>query len=338
METPGGFLFARNMSEDSVKVSFSIREKNIANIRKEFQKNGVFYSSSAMAEKLKSYLPADIEEVYDPTCGAGSLLAVFPESVKKYGQEIDESQVAACRRTLINCEIAAGNTLTEPAFLGKKFKAISANPPYSIKWEPKTDERFESAPCLAPKSKADYAFVCHILYYLSDDGKAAVLLPHGVLFRGNAEEKIRRWLVDSNYIERLVAFDSGYFVDTTIPTVALVLSKHKTTTDIYFEDTTLKLGRSVPLSEIQENEYNLNFSRYVWKDEPEKHLSASEFKNEVEKLFAQTKQQLEGNINLLRTFGCELEPHAINYPACLRELKKIIINAEKEAQRTDLLL
>lgn len=323
---------------DNVNVSFSIKEKNLANIREEFKKNGVFYSSSEMAEKLKSYLPTDISEVYDPTCGAGSLLAVFPDNVKKYGQEIDESQAESCRRTLINCEVVAGNTLTEPAFLGKKFKAITANPPYSIKWEPKNDERFENAPCLAPKSKADYAFVCHILHYLSDDGKAVVLLPHGVLFRGNAEEKLRRWLVDSNYLERLVAFGAGYFVDTTIPTVALVLSKTKTTTDVYFEDTTLKLGRAVSLSEIQQNEYNLNFPRYVWKDEPEKHLSAAEFKDEVGEFYKQTKESLESSIRLLRVFGQEIEPRTIDYLACLKELKKIIINAEKEAQRPDLLL
>lgn len=326
------------MSEDNVEVSFSIQEKNIANIREEFKKNGVYYSSSQMAEKLKSYLPEGITEVYDPTCGAGSLLAVFPDAVKKFGQELDASQAEVCRRRLENCEIVAGNTLTSPAFFGKKFRAITANPPYSVNWEPKADERFNAAPCLAPKSRADYAFLLHVLHYLAEDGKAAVLLPHGVLFRGNAEEIIRRWLVDSNYIERLVAFGAGYFVDTTIPTVAVVLSKQKKTTDIYFEDTTLKLGRSVPLSEIQENDYNLNFPRYIWQDEPEKHMSAQEFKAEVEKLFAYTKQQLEGNINLLRVFGRELQPSTINYPACLRELKKIITNAEKEAQRPDLLL
>ena len=109
----------------------------------------------------------------------------------KYGQDINVDEIKIAKRELKNFVGVAGDTLKEPAFKGKKFSAIVANPPFSIKWEPQTDERFADAPTVPTESKADYAFILHILHYLSDDGIAIVLNFPGILYRGGREGKIR---------------------------------------------------------------------------------------------------------------------------------------------------
>lgn len=170
---------------------------SLKDARKQHQEQGIFHTSTALALKIKELLNLDnVTEVYDPTVGSGSLLAVFDDSVKKYGQELDEQMCEFCRGHLVNCEIVQGDTLKDPAFKDHKFMAIVANPPYSVKWEPSdTDERFSVAPAIPPKATADYAFILHCLHYLADTGRAVILLPPGILFRGNAEGKIRKWLI-----------------------------------------------------------------------------------------------------------------------------------------------
>lgn len=253
------------------KVSFDVKEKSLKNIRKKFQENGVFYSSSELALKLKSLLPnngEDATEIYDPTCGGGSLLSVFPDCVKKYGQELDENQAEYCCETLKNAEIVAGDTLESPAFLDKKFKYIIANPPFSVKWKQnKDDERFKVAPALAPANKADFAFILHCLHYLSDDGTAVILGSHGPLFRSGAEGKIRQWLIEQNYIDKIVSFGPGYFEDTNVATVAMVLKKHRDTTDVTFEDTVVGKGRVVKLDEIINHSFSLAINLYIKAEE-----------------------------------------------------------------------
>lgn len=236
-------------------------EYNIKSIRKDFKDKGIFYTTKDLAEYLKSFLPDDVDEIYDPTCGNGGLLSVFSDDVQKYGQDINSEQVKEAEERLANFFGVAGDTLKEPAFLGKKFKYIIANPPFSIKWEPKSDERFDGFPCLPPPSKADYAFLAHILHYLSEDGTAVVLNFPGILYRGNAEGKIRRWMLEQNYIDTVVSVDGGHFVDTKIGTVVLVLKKSKTTTDVRFIHNDLE--RTVPVSEIANNDYNLSVSSYI---------------------------------------------------------------------------
>lgn len=304
-------------------------EKSIKNIRKEFQKNGVFYSSLDLAEKLKKHLPIDITEVYDPTCGNGNLLAVFDDGIKKYGQELDPLQAEYAQSHLVNAEIVAGDTLKNPAFMGHKFKAIIANPPFSVKWEPfELDPRWSCLPAMPPKSKADYAFITHCLHYLSDDGKAVCLDAHGVLFRGNAEGKIRQWLIDNNYIEKVISYDGGYFADTPIPTVALVLSKSKVNTDIYFEDTKLKKSRYVSLEEIKSNDYNLNIPRYIQEEIQEVKY---DFKQEALDFVNNLKDDLKSNLALCKMLD-EIELTAtkenlLNFEQYKQELKEIIESA-----------
>jgi len=166
---------------------------NLKSIRQTFRENGVFYTDERLAHIMKGYVGREVAEVYDPTCGDGALLAVFGDEVRKYGQEREGDQLDVARARLVNFEGVCGDTLQEPAFVGRRFDCIMANPPFSAKWEQKsTDERFTAAPALAPPSKADYAFLLHVLHYLAPDGVAVVLNAPGILYRGNAEGKIRR--------------------------------------------------------------------------------------------------------------------------------------------------
>ncbi|MBD5171871.1 MAG: N-6 DNA methylase [Bacteroidales bacterium] len=247
---------------------------NIKSIREQFKANGVFYSDQRMAELLKSLVPSDVTEVYDPTCGDGGLLSVFSDDVKKYGQELDPTQVDVARERLVNAEIVSGDTLKSPAFIEKRFKAIVANPPFSIKWtppdEPEDTPIFQGVPCLPPPAKADYAFLLHILHCLAGDGTAAVVNFPGVCYRGLREGKLRRWMIERNYVDQVILMEGGYFVDTKIATVILVLKKNRESTSIIFQDHLLGVEREVPIAEIIENDYTLNVSTYVQPPEQEK--------------------------------------------------------------------
>ena len=235
---------------------------NLKSIRQEFKANGVFYTDERLAQIMKSYIGGEPSEVYDPTCGDGALLSTFGDEVRKFGQELDGEQLDVARARLVNFEGVCGDTLQAPAFAGRKFACIMANPPFSTKWEQrKGDERFANAPALPPPSRADYAFLLHVLHYLAPDGVAVVLNAPGILYRGNAEGKIRRWLVEQNVIDRVVFIPGGYFVDTKIPTVLLVLRKDRTArgiTSIAYEDRSSGREISITPEEIAANDYCLS--------------------------------------------------------------------------------
>lgn len=242
---------------------------NLKSIKQKFKERGVFYTPPELAEMLKSYSPNGSTEVYDPTCGDGGLLGVFGDNVKKYGQEIDPDQLEVAKANLINFTGYAGDTLLDDGFAGKTFDLILANPPFSIKWEQQDIDKYNKAGKLPPKSKADYAFLLHILDKLSDDGTAVTLNFPGILYRGNSEGVIRRWLVDMNYIDKIVHIPGDTFVDTKISTVLVVLKKKRNTTDIVFEDRTLGIEKTVALKDIQDNDYILSVSSYIQEEKPE---------------------------------------------------------------------
>lgn len=196
-----------------------------------------------------------INKVYDPACGSGSLLLQFkkvlPEGVGKFvGQEINLTTYNLCRINMfvhdINYErfdIANGDTLIDPAHWDDEpFEAIVSNPPYSIKWEGDAnpllinDERFAPAGVLAPKSKADLAFTMHMLHWLAVDGTAAIVEFPGVLYRGGAEQKIRKYLIDNNYVDAVIQLPPDLFFGTTIATCVIVLKKSKTDNKVLFID------------------------------------------------------------------------------------------------------
>lgn len=252
-----------------------VENHNVKSIRKAFAEKGVFYTDQALAEMLKGIIYdclGTIDEAYDPTCGSGSLLSVFPDEVKKYGQEIDPAQADVARCRLGSCDIATGDTLSDPAFLGHKFRAIVANYPFSIKWHPENvrsdDMRFSDAPCLPPPSKADYAFILHILGYLADDGCAAVLNFPGILYRGNKEGRIRRWIVSQRIIRSVTLIEGGHFVDTKIATALIVFQKGRDFDKIKFSDMASGKSAEVPYDEIlADADASLSPSAYIEPDE-----------------------------------------------------------------------
>ena len=239
-----------------------MKQKSIRNIRQEFKEKGIFYTPKALAERLKAYVNITPQSVYDPTCGAGNLLSVWDDDVKKYGQELDASQLALIELpNFIGC---AGDTLKNDGFKGMKFDCIVANPPFSVKWEPDElaeDERFQCCPTLPPPSKADWAFILHILNHLEDNGVAVILEFPGILYRGQREGKVRRWFVEKNLIDRIVEIPGDTFEDTSISTCIIVLKKNRKTTDIIFEKEDTE--QVVPLSEVEANDFNLSVSSYI---------------------------------------------------------------------------
>ena len=212
---------------------------------------------SKLIARLALYGQDKVNKIYDPAAGSGSLLLQakkqFDEHIIEegfFGQEINHTTYNLARMNMFlhninydKFDIALGNTLMNPQFGDDKpFDAIVSNPPYSVKWigsdDPTliNDERFAPAGVLAPKSKADFAFILHALSYLSAKGRAAIVSFPGIFYRGGAEQKIRQYLVDNNFVETVIALAPNLFFGTSIAVNILVLSKHKPNTQTQFID------------------------------------------------------------------------------------------------------
>ncbi len=204
---------------------------------------------SKLIAQLAMHKQTSVNKIYDPACGSGSLLLQAKKHFDNhiiedgfFGQEINHTTYNLARMNMflhnINYDkfnIALGNTLLDPHFGDEKpFDAIVSNPPYSVNWigsdDPTliNDDRFAPAGVLAPKSKADFAFVLHALSYLSGKGRAAIVCFPGIFYRGGAEQKIRQYLIDNNFVETVISLAPNLFFGTTIAVNILVLSKHKT--------------------------------------------------------------------------------------------------------------
>ena len=269
---------------------------------------------SKLIAQLAMHKQIRVNKIYDPACGSGSLLLQAKKHFDAhiiedgfFGQEINHTTYNLARMNMflhnINYDkfnIQLGNTLLAPHFGDDKpFDAIVSNPPYSVNWigadDPTliNDDRFAPAGVLAPKSKADFAFVLHALSYLSSKGRAAIVCFPGIFYRGGAEQKIRQYLVDNNYIETVISLAPNLFFGTTIAVTILVLSKHKTDTKIQFIDASTlfkketnnntltdthidhimqvfdskvdveHVAKSVSVAAIAANDYNLSVSSYV---------------------------------------------------------------------------
>lgn len=212
---------------------------------------------SKLVARIATHGQARINKIYDPACGSGSLLLQAKKQFDNhlieegfFGQEINHTTYNLARMNMflhaINYDkfhIALGDTLLRPEFRrDRPFDAIVSNPPYSVKWVGKddptliNDDRFAPAGVLAPKNNADFAFVLHALDYLSAKGRAAIVCFPGIFYRGGAEQKIRQYLVEQNYVETVIALPGGLFYGTSIATNILVLSKHKRDTRVQFID------------------------------------------------------------------------------------------------------
>lgn len=271
---------------------------------------------SKLIAQLAMHKQDKVNKIYDPAAGSGSLLLQAKKHFDNhiieegfYGQEVNHTTYNLARMNMflhnINYDkfnIALGNTLIDPQFGDEKpFDAIVSNPPYSIKWigddDPTliNDDRFAPAGVLAPKSKADFAFVLHALNYLSSKGRAAIVCFPGIFYRGGAEQKIRKYLVDNNFIETVISLAPNLFYGTTIAVNILVLSKHKTDNKTQFidaasedffkkatnnnvledkhidkvmeifdtKDDVAHIAISIDNNKIAENDYNLSVSSYI---------------------------------------------------------------------------
>lgn len=296
-----------------------MKQKSIKNIRKEFKDNGIFYTPPEIAERLKAYIDIKPKAVYDPTCGAGNLLRVFPDDVKKYGQELDAEQLQII--DIPNFTGYAGDTLTDDKFKGTKFDCIVANPPFSVKWQPdelKEDIRFCDCAALPPPSKADWAFMLHILNHLSNEGVAAVLEFPGILYRGQREGKVRRWFVENNYIDRVVNVPGNTFEDTSIATCIVVLKKNRKTTDIIFEDG--ERIETVPLSKIEENDFNLSVNIYLSEEVEKEYIDPIVLENEARRHFLEIlKKELDFDKMVCEIEGLSIKPFLNAIRAVVRE-------------------
>ena len=276
------------------------------------KKAGEFYTPQEVSKILAKIVTSGKEKlksVYDPTCGSGSLLLRVAKEVKEvsqfYGQELNRTTYNLARMNMImhdvhykKFDIRQEDTLEKPQHIDKRFEAIVANPPFSAKWSANnlfmTDERFSQYGKLAPKSKADYAFVTHMIHHLENNGTLAVVLPHGALFRGGAEGHIREYLIrEKNYLDAVIGLPGNIFYGTSIPTSIMVFKKHRNSRDVLFIDasehfekvktqnvlkeehidkiistysdrnTEDKYSYLANSEELIENDYNLNIPRYV---------------------------------------------------------------------------
>lgn len=301
------------------------------------KKAGEFYTPQEVSKILAKIVTTGkhkLKSVYDPTCGSGSLLLRVKREVKDvamfYGQEMNRTTYNLARMNMIlhgvhyrNFDIKQEDTLEHPQHLEYlPFEAIVANPPFSAKWSANpiftSDDRFSQYGKLAPASKADFAFVQHMIYHLSDNGIMAVVLPHGVLFRGAAEQHIRRYLIENkNYLDAVIGLPSNIFYGTSIPTCILVFKKcRETPDDILFIDASNdfekvktqnilldehidkiidtyrnrtvieKYSYSASLKEITDNDYNLNIPRYVDTFEEEEEIDIDAVMREIKELEA----------------------------------------------------
>lgn len=273
-----------------------------------------------------------INKIYDPACGSGSLLLQakkqFHDHIIEdgfYGQEINMTTYNLARMNMflhnINYDkfsIERGNTLLDPKHGNDQpFDAIVSNPPYSIKWigsdDPTliNDDRFAPAGILAPKSKADFAFIMHSLSYLSNKGRAAIVTFPGIFYRGGAEQKIRKYLVDNNYVEAVIQLPDNLFFGTSIATCILILAKNKPTTDLFFIDASQEYKKEtnnnilteehiekilasverkeneayfaqvVPQEKVVEEAYNLSVSTYVEKEDTREKIDIDVLNREI---------------------------------------------------------
>lgn len=301
---------------------------------------GEYYTPQEVSELLTRITiegKKEVNKVYDPACGSGSLLLKFAKILGKehvrqgfFGQEINITTYNLCRMNMwlhdieyTDFDIGHGDTLTEPLHRSDEpFEAIVSNPPYSIKWEGDAnqilinDERFSPAGVLAPKSKADLAFIMHSLSWLATNGTAAIVCFPGVMYRGGAEQKIRKYLIDNNYIECVIQLPDNLFFGTSIATCIMVLKKNKTENNTLFIDASkecVKVTNNNKLTEenirniltvyqerkdkayyatvvsndkIEDNDYNLSVSSYVEQEDTREKIDIKKLNAEIREIVA----------------------------------------------------
>ncbi|WP_407484426.1 type I restriction-modification system subunit M [Elizabethkingia meningoseptica] len=310
------------------------------------KKAGEFYTPqqvSTILARIVTSRKSQLKSVYDPTCGSGSLLLRVAREAKVsdfYGQEMNRTTYNLARMNMIlhgvnysNFDIRQEDTLEKPQHRDKTFDAIVANPPFSAKWSANElhllDERFSQYGKLAPSSKADFAFIQHMIHHLDENGIMAVVMPHGVLFRGAAELVIRKYLIkEKNYLDAVIGLPANIFFGTSIPTCILIFKKcREADEDILFIDASKefekqknqnvllnehidkivdtyqnrtvieKFSHKATLQEVADNDYNLNIPRYVDTFEEEEEIDIQAVMAEIKELEAK-RSQLDSEIEV----------------------------------------
>ena len=319
------------------------------------KKAGEFYTPqtvSTLLAKIVTQGKDRLRSVYDPTCGSGSLLLRVKREVKDvdmiYGQEMNRTTYNLARMNMIlhdvhfaKFDIKQEDTLTRPQHIDQRFEAVVANPPFSAKWSADPsflqDERFSRFGKLAPSSKADMAFVQHMLHQLDEQGTMAVVLPHGVLFRGSSEGVIRQYLIEKmNVVDTIIGLPANIFYGTSIPTCILVLKKNRTHTgDILFIDASNdfekqknqnnllpehieniiaayenrqdieKYAHVATLQEVKDNDYNLNIPRYVDTFEAEDEIDLNAIAQQLKDLEQQSQKTDEVIAEFCKELGID---------------------------------
>ena len=351
------------------------------NLRWSGKKAGEFYTPQSISNILSGIVSLDSQDpksgpkkhlasVLDMTCGSGSLLLNVRGKMgekgigKIFGQESNVTTYNLSRMNMLlhgmndgEFEIFHGDTLKNEwdilneANPAKKmtFDAVVANPPFSLRWDHtdalKEDMRFKSYGGLPPKSAADFAFLLHGFHYLKDEGTMAIILPHGVLFRGGVEERIRKKLLGDGYIDTVIGLPSNLFYSTGIPVCILVLKKCKKPNDVLFINASEhyrkgkkqnylrkdeeaddieeilntykerpqkieRYARCVSMDEIKENDYNLNISRYVSTAKPEKIIDLNEVHIQLGKIEKKSKTARDKHNAFLKELGLDLLPNS----------------------------
>lgn len=318
------------------------------------KKAGEFYTPQEVSQILARIVTSgkkELKSVYDPTCGSGSLLLRVARHTKVdrfYGQEMNNTTYNLARMNMIlhdvnytDFDIKQEDTLEHPQHAEHRFEAVVANPPFSAKWSANpihlSDERFAPYGKLAPSSKADYAFIQHMVYQLDDSGTMAVVMPHGVLFRGAAEGHIRQFLIEKqNYLDAVIGLPPNLFFGTSIPACILVFKKcRQSEKDVLFIDASKhfekgknqnrlrpsdidkiietyeqrkvedKYSHVAALDEIKENDYNLNIPRYVDTFEEEEEIDLDAVTAEIRKLDTESAKIDEKIAKYTKELGIE---------------------------------
>lgn len=305
------------------------------------KKAGEFYTPqqvSTVLARLVTTGKKKLKSVYDPTCGSGSLLLRVAREVKEvsefYGQELNRTTYNLARMNMIlhgvhyqKFSIRQEDTLERPQHLDKRFEAIVANPPFSAQWSASplflTDDRFSQYGKLAPSSKADFAFVQHMIHHLAENGTMAIVLPHGALFRSGAEQHIRRYLIeDRNYLDAVIGLPANLFYGTPIPTSIMVFKKcRENPEDVLFINAAEHFERGTQ-NVLRQKDIDKIISTYRERKEVEKYSSLATLEFIAEN---------EYNLNIPRYVNTFEEHETVDISAISKQLKGL----EKEMKKTD---
>ena len=311
------------------------------------KKAGEFYTPQPVSKILTRIAIAGQEDkrgllVYDPCMGSGSLLlnakkyAKEPQYIRYFGQELMTSTYNLARMNMFlhgiapeNQKLRNGDTLDEDWPTGEEtdFDMVLMNPPYSAKWSAAAgflqDERFSDYGVLAPKSKADYAFLLHGLYHLKSSGTMAIVLPHGVLFRGASEGKIREKLLRSGNIYAVIGLPANLFYNTSIPTCILVLKKHREGRDVLFIDASKKFEKGKKQNSMTDEHIDTIINLYMNRENVEKESFLASFED-IEKN--------DFNLNIPRYVDTFEKEEEVDLNALLTDMKKTDEELEKTQQ------